>query len=80
MIINVSVGCKPMVQFLNWTDVIEFLLRSYGENDELSFTITKNNLWLRMKHVSDHMFGCLFEDGEAMRLYFNSFADTKGQG
>lgn len=79
--IQVSIRGNPLVNFSNWSDVLEALLAAYRERDdvdELSFTITAYDLWLRMKNISDHMFGCLFEDGEAMRLYFNAFADTKG--
>jgi hypothetical protein len=80
MIINVSVRRKAMVQFSNWKDAVHHLADSYGEDNELTFTITNDDLCLRIKNLSDHMFGCLFEDGEAMRLYFKSFADTKGPG
>lgn len=81
--IQVSIRRKSFVNFSNWTDVLKALQAAYRERDdtdELSFTITSNGGWLRMKNIPDHVFDETFEDGEAIRLYFHAFSDTKGPG
>ena len=65
---------------MNWSEAHYLVQHSYaGEDDdeERTFSVSLNEFFMVHEKLSFGMFDALFEDPEAMRLYFHAFSGTK---
>jgi hypothetical protein len=81
--IELTVQGLPPKLFKSWADVHNALISFYEYTaidcqDCRKFIVSQNGGWLRVKDITAVMFDALFEDPEALRLYFHAFSDTKG--